>query len=471
MDSYNIYGLNIYTGAELMANIFKREAIDGGDSGVWAPFELDQDRRSIGIQSAQVYDDAGTIRLSKGRIGFDNGSALGTVIIDTITAISRAPASNGNWFTISMTVSGTTPTFTVADIAGAVDPEIIPTTFTGAWDPTKGGYYIVSTARIIAIGYRSGSGPLSGLVNPMGVLEGYKGTIYEGAGTFKYNKVINSNTEYLIIEADNTTVNFNLPAIEGAQGHDYYIMNVGSQSLAIVPDGAETIEGDGVRRLWSQFDYLHVIAIEDDTWYILGGRIIQDSGLINTSDWTDRHLGDCQFDVDGGDNPLGFLIGELITETGGNAVTGLLIDLTDNLDGTGTLTLINITNSGVVTNNNVVTGSRSGKTADINEPAGTNKNQDSDVIHNLNKNIRELEKVFTISTSGTENGTLEVPFIAFDDAVAAATELGTTIYQTNPLSYEVQSGADGLPFLNATGVVSILAAQDWYYANKRKWSR
>ncbi len=158
-----------------MANEFIRFPIDGGDTGVWASYLLDNIKDLIGNYTCYLYDDSGTLKVSKGQIGIYNGVNYGISKIDTITTISLAAVSNSNWAKIEMSISGSAVSFAAADIAGATNPASAPTDFTNAYNPEKGGFYITSTKRCIGIVYVNASGTLTGIINEIGNDYGWTG--------------------------------------------------------------------------------------------------------------------------------------------------------------------------------------------------------------------------------------------------------------------------------------------------------
>lgn len=148
-----------------MANTFYREPLDGGDLDNWGRKDQEQPRRSIGEITCKLFDDSGALKLTIGRIGFDNGSNKGTAYIDTETTISLAGVSNSNWALIELSVSGTTPTIAATDLSGATDESQIYTTFTSFYDPEKGGFYVTATKRVIGLVYKDSGGSLSSILN------------------------------------------------------------------------------------------------------------------------------------------------------------------------------------------------------------------------------------------------------------------------------------------------------------------
>lgn len=158
-----------------MANTFYPEPIDGSDTGIWGPKELKQNRISKGVLSAKVYDDSGTLKLTTGQIGFDNDSGNGIVIVDTVTTIDISGITNSRWFTVELTRVGTTPSFTAVELGSDTNPYDLPTSLDSYYDPEKGGYYRISTARIVGFGWKATAGTLAGILNVDSIIEGYAG--------------------------------------------------------------------------------------------------------------------------------------------------------------------------------------------------------------------------------------------------------------------------------------------------------
>lgn len=180
-----------------MSNLFYRKPIIGADENSWAPLNDAHLNVGLGACSVKLYDDGGTLKVSKGIIGISDGTVTGIAYIDTVTTISLAGISNGNWAKIEMSVSGTSVTFTATDIAGATDPEVLPAGFTGSFDDEKRGYYITATKRCIGLAWKNSSGTLEGIANVLNNVEGYEGySISDDANDnwyyFDLNKVSDS---------------------------------------------------------------------------------------------------------------------------------------------------------------------------------------------------------------------------------------------------------------------------------------
>src|SRR3972149_6889358 len=148
-----------------MANYFRREATDGGDSGVWAVFEQAQNHSALSLITCYLYNDAGVPKLSTGRVGLDNGSNKGTVRFDSVSPLTLVGLTASRWALLEVSVVGTTPSVTATTIAGANDPAAPPATFTGAYVGDKGGYYVTATKRVLGLLWVSSGGLLEGVIS------------------------------------------------------------------------------------------------------------------------------------------------------------------------------------------------------------------------------------------------------------------------------------------------------------------
>jgi hypothetical protein len=271
-----------------MAETFIREAINGSDQGVWGPHELAQDRRSLGDLTAQIYDDSGTLKLSIGKIGFDQGATKGTIEVDAIKTISIAGVSNGNWAKVEAYLStGTTVVIEATDITGATTSTTLPSDFTTNYDGAKGGFYITATKRCIGLIWKTSGGSLSGVVNCLEGLEAYHGKS-EDASFFKLinddkiqnNNIVvvdDSNAPYtvqpddslIVLKASGVTANVTvvLPPIAGVQGKKFYFRNLNTTyKLTIDGDGAETLESCNSFEIFAKYDYTLGFIASTDEW-------------------------------------------------------------------------------------------------------------------------------------------------------------------------------------------------------------
>jgi hypothetical protein len=159
-----------------MANTFYPFPTVGGSNNTWGT-SLNVLLRAggEGALSAELYNDAGTLKLSKGDIGIYDGVVHGISVIDTITTISTAGMTANNWHKVEMSVSGSSVTLTIAAIAGATDESTIDATTKAAYDYTKQGYYLAATKRLLGVVYLRTALALGRIVNCESGKLGFKG--------------------------------------------------------------------------------------------------------------------------------------------------------------------------------------------------------------------------------------------------------------------------------------------------------
>ncbi len=459
-----------------MANTFYIEPIDGGNTDSWGPKELRQNRNVEGNVSCKLYDDSGTLKLSTGNIGFNNGINRGTVLIDTITTVSLAGVSNGNWAKVELSTSGTTPTIAATDITGATDSNTIPTEFTGAWDGAKQSYYISTTKKCIGLIWKTSGGSLDGVINVLLNTEGYFGTSETSSfavikdhnisggltatGTaISADTTIGDQTTNKLYWCDSGTdgIKITLPTLADNQNIELTFLQTNSDSSVTMIDGegAETINGLTHVFLENQGQTLKLKG-ESSEWKIISGLLIADTGWRNFADQTNRELGSQEVDYD---NLSGtFQVGETVTFASG--VTGVVM-----ADDGSTLKLHLMTGVGYAVNNESITGNKSSATALVNEPGGNTKEQDTNMYHGLAVSQYKLYKKIIISTDKTDaNIVIDSDSLYNADAAPGAPlyfNFGWRGVDTN--NTQCQTGADGVTQMNADGTTTTLSASDYYY--------
>jgi len=216
-------------------------------------------------------------------------------------------------------------------------------------------------------------------------------------------------------------------------------------------EGGETIGGYTDLGLQSKNDHILVVA-EAGEWQIKSYHAKYDTGWINTNDWSNRETGSSAFDYD--NKSTSFIIGEVITEaTSGN--TGII----QSDDGT-TIYVKNVTGTGIWTNDREITGSTSGCTADVDEGAGSNKNQDTDVFHEFgitSNNITILSP--WVSTDGTEANS----YIFKPSDTGTGGQCGTTLLAVDSDFCTFRGGTSGTYITNASGASQNHDTEDYYY--------
>jgi len=92
--------------------------------------------------------------------------------------------------------------------------------------------------------------------------------------------------------------------------------------------------------------------------------------------------------------------------------------------------------------------------------SNTTKNVDSSVAHNLGANLSELIVKVFISTDGTDANSFE---FAVNGSYDGSLPLGITVYQVDTNNVKVQTGGNGLQWIEDAGTRNILDTEDWYY--------
>lgn len=137
-----------------MANTFYPKPVIGGSINVWGTY-LDMLVRAggIGALTCELYNDSGALKLSKGKIGINDGTYEGVAVIDTITTIDTTGMTANNWHKIELSVSGASVTIAIAAIAAATDESVIDAATKAAYDYEKAGYYLTDTKRLLGVVY------------------------------------------------------------------------------------------------------------------------------------------------------------------------------------------------------------------------------------------------------------------------------------------------------------------------------
>jgi hypothetical protein len=174
-----------------LANYFYRKPIIGGDNNTWAAFNDAWIRSSIGEYTSYLFDNSGTLTLSPGRVGINDGTNEGIAIIDANTTITIT-GTNARWYKIELSVSSTSVTIASSVLTGS-DASTLPTELTAGYITTKQGFYDDSTKRLLGVVWKNAAGTLAGIINCGNMIKGYSGYAYLNAGLtaiMKWNKTI-----------------------------------------------------------------------------------------------------------------------------------------------------------------------------------------------------------------------------------------------------------------------------------------
>jgi len=270
-------------------------------------------------------------------------------------------------------------------------------------------------------------------------------------------------TTYVILDNDNYGVfainssagsfTITLPTLADNQKRVLkFIMTTAGGNVTIDGEGSELIGTLETQILSGGSDHLEIVGLAGQ-WSIVSCKLSHDTGWINSNDWTNRHLGTSQVTYDGKSGT--FVVGEKITEST-SSNTGIIT-----ADSGTVLTLKNVTGTGIFTDNRTLTGATSGATCLVNETT-SNKNKDTNVIHNLGYGLSDIHSRLVISTDKTEAN------IIFCNTGEYANDVLGNIYFWSCLGvsiteYKLQTGNLGLISISDTGTGIALTNQDYYY--------
>lgn len=469
-----------------MANTFQRQAISGGDQGVWGPIENAQNTIALSLNTAALYLDTAVLKLSKGNIGLDDDSQKGICVMDTVYSFSLVGLTASRWARIEISRTGTTINLAITSIAAASSASVLPTSELAAYDGEKGGYYLTATKRIIGFAWINAAGAVEGIVN-FGHGDMYSGystsndafdNVYEFSRD-KYthdmlsqrrvmNPVITTLSTSQVIAS--TWFDRLHPCVAGTNGIRLELPTwnaalVGKECSFIKTDdansavtlfltGGGTISGQAYIFLIEQWQKITLL-YTDTGVVIKSGTLIADSGFVSRSDWTNVHIGTADITFDGKAGT--FLIGELVKEATSNN-TGIIVGQTATV-----LYIWRATGTGIWTNDRVITGQISLATANVNN-ASTTKNLDANFYHGFSVNQYALSNKLLLSTDNTNSNSFTVGLTGYYDGNSAGGSVGTTIYQVDTSSLKIQTAATvGFQQLIDNGTVVNIDAEDYYY--------
>jgi hypothetical protein len=199
------------------------------------------------------------------------------------------------------------------------------------------------------------------------------------------------------------------------------------------------------------------IYFDGTTYFITGGWLDYGTGGINTSTWTNRHLGDA---VSGYDNVISaFKIGEKVTAASGN--TGVVVAL----DAT-TLIFKKVTGTGIFVNNEVLTGSFGGS-ALVNV---STKNIDSYVWHNTGLKHSRFDVNLYYYEGTTFNTLTNRKFgdAAYSNNTVAAFHMGHIQWGVDANNFYLQTASNFLLTLLAAGAIDGIDIEDYSYSIEAK---
>lgn len=291
--------------------------------------------------------------------------------------------------------------------------------------------------------------------------------VAETFNKFEYNRK-NVTADYTITDIDGFRdfhctldsvgdVTITLPTVadnEDRTLHFYKDSDYGR--LKIDGEGAEKIEDVASEYLFSKWDHL-TIRSDGTQWVIISMYSSIDTGWISNSDYQNQHLGTVELDYD---NLSGtFTLGERVTGGTSNHY-GILMK-----DTGSTLTFRNIVldSANVFQDNEQLTGSISGATADVDEAAGAAngaKDLDRNYYHStaIGTALLDYELIIYISTDGTDANSFD-PKIGADSGA----DCGYSIYPVDTNYLQLQTQGNGIGYITTAGSIGRVDSEDWYY--------
>lgn len=476
-----------------MSDAATRQATIGNDPDLWGPFEQAQNHLAIGCNTRKLYLDGADLKLSAGMIGLYNGSQYYNITNSAARTISIAALTASLWAKLELSVVAGVVTTTISSIVGANNPAVLPASFTGSLDPTKGGYYETATKRIVGLVWINAAGAVEGIVNTIGGIDGYTGygtsddaidTIY----TFQYinysfaqtdsaaEYVMSKNANYtipdyaayvggeyskiiriLMTAGANGTI-ITLPAVASNSGRIIKIKRVDDAAgcCTIYPPGGVTISDMEYVFLFEKHDYIELFC-DGSTYHVIHASLTLQTGGINTNDYTNRELADASIPYDGASGAA-LVIGEKVTEApSGN--TGIIVYKTATV-----LTLKKVTGTGIFTDEYVLTGSIGGGTVVVNIPGSTSKNADGNFYHGFLVNAWKLDIELWVTTNATFSWTNAVRMgRAIIDSSTAGVYRGWEVFNVNTSNFKVQTANNSLSQLLEDGTENALDSEDYSY--------
>jgi hypothetical protein len=266
------------------------KALIGGMLNTWGANQQGMDKLHIGANTIEAYITAGVLYLSSGMMGLYDGSQDWNITNSAAAAVSVAGLAASCWASVEISVVAGVPVITLTSIGGATNPASIPASFTGAYDGTKGGYYITGTKRCHSIVWINAAGAAAGVINQIGGCDGYVGygtsdnsslTIYqfEKLGfQFDYDYTLRFITTGISYVVSNTLI-------------DQTIYIIGGRTVTL-PDATKN-KGRKIRILKS----------DDNAWWVkmiaTAGTLNSKSGTAMTSAYIRRYMDSVTWISDG----------------------------------------------------------------------------------------------------------------------------------------------------------------------------
>lgn len=213
---------------------YTREPTVAGDFAIWGNYLMAQVRRGgEGALSCELYNNSGSLYLSRGHIGINNGSGRGSIECTEAGSINTGGLTANCWAAIEVSVSGVVATLSITSIAGELDESFIPTSIKGSYNYEKQGYYLTATKRLIGIVFLRTALSTGRIVNCEGGKFGFKNIrIVEkhdasGALSLTYlDSVVQAIGDWNMDTSEEKTVTFPYVSLDAANNFAQRIKNV-----------------------------------------------------------------------------------------------------------------------------------------------------------------------------------------------------------------------------------------------------
>lgn len=304
-------------------------------------------------------------------------------------------------------------------------------------------------------------------VNALMENDAYLKALIDGKAQWNFINTYSITADYAILDTDGYQVIFvnpasraitvTLPTLADNLGRVITIKVItAGGAVTLDGEGAETIDGATTFVMQSSGDHCAVIG-ETTGWRILSACSKLDTGWINTADWSAHDIGNSQLTYDTLTGT--FTVGEVITEytdagrTTPSGVSGIMISDTGSV-----CVMKNMAGIGVWTNNYYLKGMTSNAVALVNV---STKNVDSNITHNLGKNITNLTiKAFcSFGTTGSDATGKRL----LDNGADYGNDYGSgpTGINTNSLLYSTFTS--GATCYTDAGAIATLTTEDYSY--------
>jgi hypothetical protein len=250
-----------------------------------------------------------------------------------------------------------------------------------------------------------------------------------------------------------------LPLLINNQNKEHFcIINTDDNLKTIIRQGPDTINGFEKIYLYEKGDFVRIIPTVSE-WVITDQSVNYDSGRINTNDWTTRGLGTV---VVGYDNlTLGSIkIGDIVTGVTSGA-TGKVIYFTG-----ADIYLYQVTLGGIFTNNEIINFT-DGASALVNEPAGTNKNKDTDLyVWGMGDKIQYIDKKFIIHQANNNIAVIEPNHLSYYNQPPSGVWYGSTYFYAGNDRLAFKTADYGIDYISFVGSRIVVDVQDWWYRHQ-----